>query len=84
MIPILSFIYAIKCIFVIYHNSLYEIYLIKIPVSFLDEEQWTMKDQPYQADAHHTALSPGYIANSDPEEDKEDPEEDPADHPADG
>ncbi|GJW56562.1 hypothetical protein Tco_0103293, partial [Tanacetum coccineum] len=31
-----------------------------------------------------TALSPGYIADSDPEEDKEDPEEDPADHHADG
>ncbi|GKD15426.1 putative reverse transcriptase domain-containing protein, partial [Tanacetum coccineum] len=29
-------------------------------------------------------LSPGYIADSDPEEDKEDPEEDPADHPAGG
>ncbi|GJT50771.1 hypothetical protein Tco_0976928 [Tanacetum coccineum] len=43
-----------------------------------------MKDQPLSADASPTALSPGYIANSDPEEDKEDPEEDPADHPADG
>ncbi|GKG44383.1 hypothetical protein Tco_0485821, partial [Tanacetum coccineum] len=31
-----------------------------------------------------TALSSGYIADSNPEEDKEDPEEDPADHPADG
>ncbi|GJV93320.1 retrovirus-related pol polyprotein from transposon TNT 1-94 [Tanacetum coccineum] len=29
------------------------------------------------------ALSPGYIANSDPEEDEKDPEEDPADYPAD-
>ncbi|GKG03672.1 hypothetical protein Tco_0311308, partial [Tanacetum coccineum] len=43
-----------------------------------------MKDQPLSADASPTALSPGYIANSDPEEDKEDPEEDPADHPVDG
>ncbi|GJU35338.1 hypothetical protein Tco_1183692 [Tanacetum coccineum] len=43
-----------------------------------------MKDQPLSADASPTALSPGYIANSNPEEDKEDPEEDPADHPADG
>ncbi|GJX73207.1 hypothetical protein Tco_0311802 [Tanacetum coccineum] len=43
-----------------------------------------MKDQPLYAGASPTALSPGYIANFDPEEDKEDPEEDPADHPADG
>ncbi|GJU99198.1 hypothetical protein Tco_1328469 [Tanacetum coccineum] len=43
-----------------------------------------MKDQPLSADASPTALSPGYIADSNPEEDKEDPEEDPADHPADG
>ncbi|GJV65256.1 hypothetical protein Tco_1476084 [Tanacetum coccineum] len=39
-----------------------------------------MKDQPLSADASPTALSPGYIADSDPEEDKEDP----ADHLADG
>ncbi|GJY24366.1 hypothetical protein Tco_0398024 [Tanacetum coccineum] len=43
-----------------------------------------MKDQPLSADTSPTALSPGYIADSNPEEDKEDPEEDPADHPADG
>ncbi|GJS01182.1 hypothetical protein Tco_0317690 [Tanacetum coccineum] len=50
-----------------------------------DEEiEGPMKDQPLSADASPTALSPGYIADSDPEEDKEDPEEDPADHPADG
>ncbi|GJX92579.1 hypothetical protein Tco_0347165 [Tanacetum coccineum] len=49
-----------------------------------DEEiEGPMKDQPLSADASPTALSPGYIADSDPEEDKEDPEEDPADHPAD-
>ncbi|GKD33572.1 hypothetical protein Tco_1249081 [Tanacetum coccineum] len=30
-----------------------------------------------------STLSPGYIANSDPEEDEKDPEEDPADYPAD-
>ncbi|GJS99290.1 hypothetical protein Tco_0820460 [Tanacetum coccineum] len=49
-----------------------------------EEVEGPMKDQPLSADASPTALSPGYIANSDPEEDKEDPEEDPADHPADG
>ncbi|GKG39971.1 hypothetical protein Tco_0466748, partial [Tanacetum coccineum] len=50
-----------------------------------DEElEGPMKDQPLSADASPITLSPGYIANSDPEEDKEDPEEDPADHPADG
>ncbi|GJR45671.1 hypothetical protein Tco_1313774 [Tanacetum coccineum] len=43
-----------------------------------------MKDQPLSVDASPTALSPGYIADSDPEEDKKDTEEDPADHPADG
>ncbi|GJT16865.1 hypothetical protein Tco_0875571 [Tanacetum coccineum] len=49
-----------------------------------EEVEGPMKDQPLSADASPTALSPGYIADSDPEEDKEDPEEDPADHPADG
>ncbi|GJR61518.1 hypothetical protein Tco_1503680 [Tanacetum coccineum] len=43
-----------------------------------------MKDQPLPADASPTALSLGYIADSDPEEDEEDLEEDPADYPADG
>ncbi|GJZ84972.1 hypothetical protein Tco_0650311 [Tanacetum coccineum] len=39
-----------------------------------------LKDQPLPADASPTALSPGYVADSDPEED---PEEDHADYPAD-
>ncbi|GJU13444.1 transposase, MuDR, MULE transposase domain protein [Tanacetum coccineum] len=43
-----------------------------------------MEDQPLPADASSTTLSPGYIADSDPEEDEEDPEEDPADYPVDG
>ncbi|GJT01594.1 putative reverse transcriptase domain-containing protein [Tanacetum coccineum] len=41
-----------------------------------------IKDQPLSADASPTALSPGYIANFNLEEDEEDPEEDPADYPA--
>ncbi|GJZ29436.1 putative reverse transcriptase domain-containing protein [Tanacetum coccineum] len=46
-----------------------------------DEElEGPMKDQPLSADASPTALSPDYIADSDPEED----EEDPTDYPADG
>ncbi|GKF82905.1 hypothetical protein Tco_0244561, partial [Tanacetum coccineum] len=46
-----------------------------------DEEiEGPMKDRPLSADASPTALSPGYIADSDSEKDKEDP----ADHPADG
>ncbi|GJV22911.1 hypothetical protein Tco_1375606 [Tanacetum coccineum] len=50
-----------------------------------DEElEAPMEDQPLPADASPTALSPGYIADFDPEEDEEDPEEDPADHPVDG
>ncbi|GJW81003.1 hypothetical protein Tco_0144978 [Tanacetum coccineum] len=40
--------------------------------------------RPFLANASPTALSPGYIANFDPEEDEEDPEEDPANHPVDG
>ncbi|GJY70819.1 cytokinin hydroxylase-like protein [Tanacetum coccineum] len=48
-----------------------------------EEVEGPLKDQPLSADASPTALSPGYIADSDPEEDKDDPKEDPADHPAD-
>ncbi|GJX73174.1 hypothetical protein Tco_0311769 [Tanacetum coccineum] len=50
-----------------------------------DEElEASMEDQPLPTDASPTALSPGYIADSNPEEDEEDPEEDPADYLADG
>ncbi|GJR71279.1 hypothetical protein Tco_0083644 [Tanacetum coccineum] len=42
-----------------------------------------MEDQPLPADASPTTLSPGYIVESNPEEDEEDPEEDPTDHPSD-
>ncbi|GJS32063.1 hypothetical protein Tco_0530445 [Tanacetum coccineum] len=43
------------------------------------------KDQPLPADALPVALSPGCMADSDPEKDpKEDPEEDHVDYPADG
>ncbi|GJZ53355.1 hypothetical protein Tco_0608240 [Tanacetum coccineum] len=55
-----------------------------IKEAFDVELEEPMKDQPLSANASPTALSPGYIADSNPEEDKEDPEEDPADHPADG
>ncbi|GJZ08648.1 hypothetical protein Tco_0542931, partial [Tanacetum coccineum] len=44
-----------------------------------------LEDQPIPTDASPTALSLGYVANSDPDEDpEEDPEEDHADYPADG
>ncbi|GJZ17323.1 hypothetical protein Tco_0553446 [Tanacetum coccineum] len=43
-----------------------------------------MEDQPLPDDASPVALSPGYIADSDPEEDEKDPNKDPADYPADG
>ncbi|GJT74674.1 hypothetical protein Tco_1041399 [Tanacetum coccineum] len=50
-----------------------------------DEElKAPMEDQPLPVDASSTALSPGYIADFDLEEDEEDPEEDLADHPVDG
>ncbi|GJU41969.1 hypothetical protein Tco_1194926 [Tanacetum coccineum] len=39
-----------------------------------------IEDQPLPADASPTTLSPGYVADSDPEED---PKEDPADYLAD-
>nr|GEZ97395.1 hypothetical protein [Tanacetum cinerariifolium] len=39
-----------------------------------------MEDQPLPANASPTALSPGYVVNSD---DEKDPEEDPTDYPAD-
>nr|GEY79625.1 hypothetical protein [Tanacetum cinerariifolium] len=42
-----------------------------------------MKDQPLPADASPTALSPGYVVESDPEKDEKDPKEDPAYYPAD-
>ncbi|GJX33221.1 putative reverse transcriptase domain-containing protein [Tanacetum coccineum] len=53
-----------------------------IKLSFDVELEEPMKDQPLSADASPTALSPGYIANFNLEEDEEDPEEDPADYPA--
>ncbi|GKF35541.1 hypothetical protein Tco_0112299, partial [Tanacetum coccineum] len=43
-----------------------------------------LEDQPLFADASPTALSPGYVADSNPKEDPgEDPEEDHADYPVD-
>nr|GFA02808.1 hypothetical protein [Tanacetum cinerariifolium] len=42
-----------------------------------------MEDQPLPADASPTALSPGYVVDSDPEKDGKDPKEDPADYPTD-
>nr|GFC62917.1 hypothetical protein [Tanacetum cinerariifolium] len=42
-----------------------------------------MEDQPLPADASPTALSSGYIIDSDPEKDEKDPKEDPADYLAD-
>nr|GFC70740.1 hypothetical protein [Tanacetum cinerariifolium] len=42
-----------------------------------------MEDQPLPADASPTALSPGYVVDSDPKKDEKDPKEDPADYPVD-
>nr|GFC98486.1 hypothetical protein [Tanacetum cinerariifolium] len=42
-----------------------------------------MKDQTLPADASPTALSPGYVVDSDPEKDEKDPKEDPAYYHAD-
>nr|GFB22847.1 hypothetical protein [Tanacetum cinerariifolium] len=42
-----------------------------------------MEDQPLPADTSPTALSPGYVVDSDPEKDEKDPKEDPAYYNAD-
>nr|GFD03167.1 hypothetical protein [Tanacetum cinerariifolium] len=42
-----------------------------------------MEDQPLPVDALPTALSPGYVVDSDPKKDEKDPKEDPDDYPAD-
>ncbi|GKD95876.1 hypothetical protein Tco_1379773 [Tanacetum coccineum] len=49
------------------------------------DDEISIEDQPLSVDASPTALSPGYVADSDPleEDPEEDPKEDPADYPAD-
>nr|GFC60798.1 hypothetical protein [Tanacetum cinerariifolium] len=42
-----------------------------------------MEDQPLPADASPTALSPGYVVDSNLKKDEKDPKEDHADYPAD-
>nr|GFC27244.1 hypothetical protein [Tanacetum cinerariifolium] len=42
-----------------------------------------VEDQPLPADASPTALSPGYVVDSDPEKDEKDSKEDPTDYPID-
>nr|GFD33883.1 hypothetical protein [Tanacetum cinerariifolium] len=42
-----------------------------------------MEDKPLPTDASATALSPGYVVDSDLEKDEKDPKEDPAYYPAD-
>ncbi|GKB14564.1 hypothetical protein Tco_0848487, partial [Tanacetum coccineum] len=48
-----------------------------------EDEVFPAKEQPLPAAVSPTADSPGYIANSDPEEDVEDLKEDPIDYPVD-
>ncbi|GKB48323.1 hypothetical protein Tco_0899076 [Tanacetum coccineum] len=49
------------------------------------DDEAPLEYQPLPADVSPTALSPGYVADSDPDKDpEEDPEEDHADYPADG
>ncbi|GJX00080.1 hypothetical protein Tco_0183993 [Tanacetum coccineum] len=49
-----------------------------------EDEVFPTKELPLPVVVSPTTDSPGYIADSDPEEDEEDPEEDPSDYPADG
>nr|GFA50121.1 hypothetical protein [Tanacetum cinerariifolium] len=46
-----------------------------------EELEAPIEDQPLPTDASPTALLPGYIDDSNPEEDEEDPEVDPVDYP---
>ncbi|GJS92666.1 putative reverse transcriptase domain-containing protein [Tanacetum coccineum] len=48
-----------------------------------ENEVFPAEEQPLPAAVSPTTDSPGYIADSDPEEDEEDPEEDPKEDPAD-
>ncbi|GJW96999.1 hypothetical protein Tco_0178807 [Tanacetum coccineum] len=50
----------------------------------LEDEVFPAEEQPLLAAVSLTTDSPGYIANSDPEEDEQDPEEDPTDYLANG
>nr|GEZ04333.1 hypothetical protein [Tanacetum cinerariifolium] len=52
--------------------------------AFDEELEEPIEDQPLPVDASPTALLPGYIADSNPEEDEKDPKEDSADYHADG
>ncbi|GKD27260.1 hypothetical protein Tco_1233474 [Tanacetum coccineum] len=64
-----------------YHHSFMPRSHIHIYHIASDEElEAPIEDQPLPANASPTTISPGYIANFDPEED----EEDPVDHPVDG
>ncbi|GKE57064.1 hypothetical protein Tco_1496249 [Tanacetum coccineum] len=49
-----------------------------------EDEVFPAEEQSLPAAVSPTTNSPGYIADSDPEEDKEDPKEDHVDYPADG
>ncbi|GJZ12634.1 hypothetical protein Tco_0547864 [Tanacetum coccineum] len=49
-----------------------------------EDEVFPEEEQPLPAAVSPTTDSPGYIADSNPEEDEEDPEDDPTDYPADG
>nr|GFC24086.1 hypothetical protein [Tanacetum cinerariifolium] len=48
-----------------------------------EELKEPIEDQPLPANASPTALSSGYVVDSDPEKDEKDPKEDPAYSPAD-
>nr|GEZ47620.1 hypothetical protein [Tanacetum cinerariifolium] len=48
-----------------------------------EELKEPIEDQPLPVDASPTALSPGYVVDSDPEKDEKDPKEDLAYYPAD-
>nr|GFB09009.1 hypothetical protein [Tanacetum cinerariifolium] len=50
--------------------------------AFDKELEAPIEDQHLPTNASPTALLPGYINDSNPEEDEEDPEEDPVDYPA--
>ncbi|GKC35037.1 hypothetical protein Tco_1047421 [Tanacetum coccineum] len=77
-----------SCLMEVLHESSYTD-MMDSPCSLPSDAEAPLEDQPLPANASPTALSLGYVVDSNPDEDpdedpEEDPEEDHADYPADG
>nr|GEY81566.1 reverse transcriptase domain-containing protein [Tanacetum cinerariifolium] len=60
-----------------------KLHVVEESLLIMDQLEEPIEDQPLPANASPTALSSGYINDSDPKEDEEDPKEDPTDYHAD-